>query len=93
MNRNLTKTGIDVSIIIISWNTCDLFAQCLQSLQQAIQDIQAEIIVVDNDSKDGSAQYVAKHFPNACLIRNDCNRGFAAVDLPPKSVNLLLWQT
>jgi glycosyltransferase involved in cell wall biosynthesis len=81
MNRNLTKTGIDVSIIIISWNTRDLLAQCLQSLLQVIQDIQAEIVVVD----DGSAQYVAKHFPNACLIRNDCGRCFAAVDLPQKA--------
>jgi len=80
INQNLTKSCIDVSIIIISWNTRDLLAQCLQSLQQAIQNIQAEIIVVDNASKDASAQYVANHFPDVCLIRNDCNRGFAAAN-------------
>jgi GT2 family glycosyltransferase len=39
-----------------------------------------EIIVVDNDSKDGSVEYVAQHFPEVQIIRNNHNRGFAAAN-------------
>ncbi len=65
---------IDVSIIIVSWNTRQLLAQCLSSLFQSTDGMHLEVIVVDNDSKDDSVQYVAQHFPEVLIIRNNSNR-------------------
>ncbi len=61
-----------VSIIITSWNTKELLRQCLESLK-----LTAEIIVVDNGSSDGSPEMVKKEFPQAKLIQNKENLGFA----------------
>ncbi len=83
---------IDLSILIVNWNTRDLLAQCLQSLQNtAVQgpenphencvlsygSYRAEIIVVDNASADHSASAVRERFPWAQLIENVRNVGFA----------------
>lgn len=67
---------IDVSITIVSWNVRDQLRTCLQSIQQYGTDCRYEIIVVDNASHDGSADMVAKEFPDVHLIRNTTNRGF-----------------
>jgi GT2 family glycosyltransferase len=64
-----------LSIIIASWNVRDLLAACLASLRAVTLEI--EIIVVDNASTDGSAEMVAAEFPQATLIRNATNIGFA----------------
>ncbi|MSQ10161.1 MAG: glycosyltransferase family 2 protein [Dehalococcoidia bacterium] len=86
---------VDVSIIIVSYNTKDLLLGCLDSvfltLQQATgagrMSLDArslsrgyEVIVVDNASADGSAAAVQQHFPEAHLIDNEFNRGFAAAN-------------
>jgi len=63
-----------ISIIIISWNTKNILSDCLKSLER--EDVE-EIIVVDNASTDGSPEMVKKKFPNAILIENPCNYGFA----------------
>ena len=62
-----------ISILIVNWNTRELLRACLLSLR----DIQAEIIVVDNASKDDSAHMVAREFPGVHLIESDENLGFA----------------
>lgn len=61
-----------LSIVIVSWNVCDLLAACLASLPS-----DAEVIVVDNASADGSAAMVAADYPAVRLISNADNRGFA----------------
>ncbi len=66
--------AVDLSIIIVSWNTRQLLAQCLSSLFQSTDGIHLEVIVVDNDSKDDSVKYVAQHFPKVQIIRNNSNR-------------------
>lgn len=63
---------LDLSIIIINYNTQGFLRQCLKSLPVA-----AEIIVVDNASGDGSALMVQKEFSRVKLIRNQENIGFA----------------
>ena len=69
----------DVSIIIVSWNTCDVLRDCLHSI--ADQTTRAhEVIVVDNNSNDGTAEMVSREFPTVILIANDANRGFAAAN-------------
>jgi GT2 family glycosyltransferase len=70
--------AVDLSIIIVNWNTCQLLGQCLSSLSQSSDGMQLEVIVVDNNSKDGSVEYVTQHFPEVQIIRNHRNRGFAA---------------
>jgi len=70
----------DLSIIIISWNTCDMLRACLASCMQHLRGVDAEIIVVDNDSHDGSADMVAEAFPTVRLVRNAENVGFGAAN-------------
>ena len=71
---------MDLSIVIVNWNTRDLLADCLDSVFPRLGDLTAEVIVVDNASADGSADMVAQRFPRVRLIRNAENRGFAAAN-------------
>jgi GT2 family glycosyltransferase len=66
-----------VSVVIVSWNTCDCLRRCLESIDAHDRLAQMEIIVIDNASDDGSAAMVAKRFPTVKLLINDKNRGFA----------------
>ena len=68
---------LDLSIVIVSWNTRDLLAQCLQSVLGGIADLDYEIIVVDNASTDGSQAVVREQFPQVRLVENTENLGFA----------------
>jgi len=70
----------ELSIVIISFNTIDITRDCLRSVFENLGDLRAQVIVVDNDSKDGSADMIASEFPQATLIRNKENRGFAAAN-------------
>ena len=70
------KGPIDLSIIIVNWNTCNLLAKCLDSIFQTVQISTYEIIVVDNNSTDGSADMVHTQFPAVRLIENQQNVGF-----------------
>ncbi|HSJ32924.1 MAG TPA: glycosyltransferase, partial [Longimicrobiales bacterium] len=62
-------------VSIVSWNTRDELARCLTALQRCERDM--EVVVVDNDSSDGSADMVAQSFPGVRLIRAGRNLGFA----------------
>jgi GT2 family glycosyltransferase len=66
-----------LSIIIVNYNTRDLLAQTIQSVQQHVTT-DYEIIVVDNDSQDGSVEYIKKCYPSVKLIASNKNLGFAA---------------
>ena len=61
----------ELSIVIVNYNTCDFLRACLQSL--IAQPCPAEIIVVDNASKDGSAEMVKEEFPQVKLLAQDKN--------------------
>ena len=71
---------LDLSIIIVSWNTREVLRECLRSVFAGLHGLTAEVIVVDNASSDGSAQMVRQCFGNATLIANETNRGFAAAN-------------
>lgn len=72
---------MDVSIIIVNWNTKDILRNCLDSIYtQAAKSVEFEVIVVDNASNDGSVQMVEKEFPQVLLNQNPENRGFAAAN-------------
>jgi N-acetylglucosaminyl-diphospho-decaprenol L-rhamnosyltransferase len=69
---------LDLSVIILSWNTRELLRQCLESLRGGTGDLAAEVILIDNASSDGSADMVARDFPEVRLFRNAVNTGYAA---------------
>lgn len=65
-------------MVIVNWNTCGYLRQCLQSLSaEAQSSSQAEVIVVDNASTDGSAEMVRQEFPWVKLVANSRNAGYA----------------
>ncbi len=71
---------MDLSLIVVNWNTRDLLRACLESLRTALaaSPLEAEVIVVDNASADGSAAMVAERFPEFTLLANRENRNYAA---------------
>lgn len=72
---------MELSVIIVSYNTRQLLDDCLQSLQQAVApDGGLEIIVVDNASGDGSPQMVQQKYPHVQLVSSPTNRGFSAAN-------------
>jgi hypothetical protein len=73
---------IDLSIVIVSFNTRDVTRQCLEHVQKHAAEVRQEVFVVDNASTDGSADMVQAEFPWVQLIRLDKNRGFAGGNNP-----------
>jgi len=69
---------MDVSIIIVNWNTRELLGDCLESVYEQTRTSEFEVIVVDNNSSDSSVEMVRTKFPDVKLIVNDTNRGLAA---------------
>jgi GT2 family glycosyltransferase len=68
---------IDLSIVIVSWNTRDLLRQCIRSVIETTENLKYEIFVVDNNSSDNTVEMVRKEFPQVKLIENKFNAGFA----------------
>ena len=67
---------MELSIVILSWNTLNLTRNCLRSVFANTKDIDCEVIVVENGSSDGSPEMVEREFPQAKLIKNSENLGF-----------------
>lgn len=71
---------MDVSIIIVNYNTKQLLANCLKSIYEQTKDIEFEVIISDNGSTDGSIEMLKKDFPQVILIENNANLGFGAAN-------------
>ena len=71
---------LDLTIIIVSFNTRDVLLDCLTSVYAQTEGISFEIIVVDNASSDDTPDSVSEKFPNVFLIRNDVNKGFSSAN-------------
>ena len=67
---------MQLSIIILNYNVRYFLELCVLSVQNAIQNSDAEIIVIDNNSQDDSCEMMKKRFPNIKLIENKENSGF-----------------
>ena len=67
---------MQLSVIILNYNVRHFLELCVLSVQNAIQNIDAEIIVVDNNSQDDSCTMMKQRFPNVKLIENKENSGF-----------------
>lgn len=66
---------IDISISIVNFNTKEPLRRCLKSIRDNIKGLNYEVIVVDNNSNDGSAEMVRDEFPSAQVIVNKENKG------------------
>jgi hypothetical protein len=71
---------MDVSVIIVNWNTRSILRDCLSSVFKQTQGIEFEVIVIDNGSSDSSTEMVEAEFPQVIVIANAENRGFAAAN-------------
>ena len=68
---------MDLSVIIVNWNTRELVLECLRAIYPSIDAIEHEVIVVDNGSEDGSIEAIRESFPRVRVIANERNVGFA----------------
>lgn len=79
VSNNLTIHYIcpmQLSVIILNYNVRYFLEQCVLSVEKAIQNLEAEIIVVDNHSSDDSCAMMRARFPHIKLIENKANLGF-----------------
>lgn len=77
---------MQLSIIITNYNTRELLRQSLLSIKESTHKITYEIIVVDNNSSDGSREMLNNHFRDIRLISNQCNEGFSKANNQAASV-------
>jgi len=70
------KNGRELSVILVNYNDRSHLPACLASLEKALSGLNAEVILVDNRSRDGSPQRVKASFPWVRLIENEQNFGY-----------------
>jgi hypothetical protein len=68
---------VEISIIIVSYNGREYLRRCLRSLLEHTRGLEYEVVVVDNASRDGSADMVAEEFPSVRLLRRPSNAGLS----------------
>ncbi len=66
-----------LSVVIGNYNVRLLLEECIKSVEKALDGIKGDIFVVDNNSSDGSVEYIRERFPEVHLIANKENLGFA----------------
>ena len=71
---------MDLSIVIVNWNTKKLLLDCLTSIFETVNNISTEIWLVDNASVDGSVEAVEEMYPSVNIIQNSKNMGFAVAN-------------
>lgn len=71
---------MDISIVIVNWNTKQLLLDCLASVYSTLKNVSFEIWMVDNASSDGSVEAVQSDYPDVNIIQNHENLGFAAAN-------------
>ncbi|MFZ4399440.1 MAG: glycosyltransferase family 2 protein [Bacteroidales bacterium] len=71
---------MDISIIIVNYNVKQFVLDCLASIYKNNDSFEIEIIIIDNNSTDGSIMAIKENYPNVTLIENDFNAGFPAAN-------------
>ena len=67
---------LDISFLIVSWNVRELLKRAVQAILDDTRDLEIEIVVVDNASRDGTVEMLRAEFPNVRVIANNENVGF-----------------
>ena len=75
--KHLSYMKTTVTIIIPNFNGKNFIKTCLDSIEKQ-KYMAFNVVIVDNGSSDGSVQYIQEHYPEATMIQNSENRGFAA---------------
>ncbi|MDJ0753693.1 MAG: glycosyltransferase family 2 protein [Ardenticatenaceae bacterium] len=70
--------SVDLAVVIVSFNVCDLLARCLETVLASTGNVTYEVIVVDNVSQDDTVQMVRERFPTVKVIANSDNLGYPA---------------
>jgi len=70
----------DVSIVIVSFNTREVLRECLESVERESAGLRVEVLIVDNNSSDGSPDMIEREFPAVRLFRSQTNLGFASAN-------------
>jgi GT2 family glycosyltransferase len=78
MPNHMINSQIELSIIIVNYQTKKFLVSCLTSIYRTCQGLNIEIIVIDNNSEDDSTKVIKESFPLVTLIENKINLGFAA---------------
>ena len=68
---------MDISVVIINYNTFELTSNCLRSIYRHTSEIEFEIVLVDNDSSECSPDLFLSEFPDIELVKSPINGGFA----------------
>lgn len=71
-------SSADLAVVVVNYNTGPYLTRCLGSVYESAGDAQLDVVVIDNDSRDGSAREATRSHPGVRLIENSENRGFAA---------------
>ncbi|MBN1222369.1 MAG: glycosyltransferase family 2 protein [Candidatus Aminicenantes bacterium] len=74
------KSSVELSVLLVNYNDRKNLGQCLSSVRENISGTSYEIIVVDNNSSDGSQKFIREQFSDVRLICNSHNAGFAAAN-------------
>ena len=67
---------MDLSVIIVNWNVKDPLRRCLESIRETVSGMAYEIIIVDNNSNDGSVEMIGREYTEVILIKNRKNVGY-----------------
>src|SRR5271165_5434012 len=77
VDKSAVASTVELTVVVVTWNTRDLTLRCLQILFDNTPDLRIRVIVADNGSEDGSVDVIAQRFPHVDLIRNEGDFGFA----------------
>jgi GT2 family glycosyltransferase len=80
MEKQIQKLEIDVSIIIVNYNSTEFLKNCLKSIEKFTSGISYEIIVIDNNSMTGDIDEILDNHNKIRLIKNNVNKGFGAAN-------------
>lgn len=75
--NSAAEAQLDLSVIIVNYKTCDVTAQAIQSVLDHSGKLDLEVIVVDNDSRDGSVKALRAAFPQVTVLATGHNGGYA----------------
>ena len=71
---------IGISVVIVSWNTKDITGRCLSAMKKAVDYVKnradVEVIVVENDSEDGTPEMISKKHPWVKMIPSGSDLGY-----------------
>jgi len=86
MKKLKSKNNLDLSIVIVSYNTAKILDDCLATVNKIDKRVKCEVIVSDNCSSDGSVKMIRRKYPKVKLIENETNLGFSKANNKAKSV-------